>query len=70
MILEGIHDRGMPNPSSMVPPSDVALGRLIACLLEEKLGIRVMLGRTKNLDANVRRVVVQEKPAGDREDYV
>ena len=46
MILEGIHDRGMPNPSCMVPPSDVALGRLIACLLEEKLGIRVMLGRT------------------------
>jgi len=70
MKLEGVHDGGMPKPAHVVPSCDVALGRLIACGLHEKVGVRVLLGRTMDLDADVRRVVVEEKPACNREDYV
>lgn len=70
MKLEGVHDGGMPKPTHMVTSCDVALGRLITCRLHEKVGVRVLLGSTMDLDADVRRVVVEEKPAGNREDYV
>jgi hypothetical protein len=70
MKLEGIHDGGMPKPAHVVPSCDISLGSLIACRLHEKVGIRVLLGRTTDLDADVRRVVVEEIPAGNREDYV
>jgi hypothetical protein len=53
MKLEGIHDGGMPKPAHVVPSCDVSLGRLIACRLHEKVGIRVLLGSTTDLNADV-----------------
>jgi hypothetical protein len=59
MKLEGIHDSSMPEPTHVTPSRDVALGRLIDCWLHEEVGIRVLLGLTTDLDADVRRVVVK-----------
>jgi len=70
MKLEGVHDRGMSEPTHEVPTRDVALGSLIASQLHEKVRVRVPLGRTTDLDADVRWVMVEEKPAGDRDDHV
>ena len=65
MKLEGVHDGGMPEPAHVVPCRDVALGSLIASQLHEEVRVRVPLGWTTDLDADVRGVVVEEKPAGD-----
>ena len=65
MKLEGVHDRGVPEPTHVVPTRDVALGSLIASQLHEEVRVRVPLGWTTDLDTDVRGVVVEEKPAGD-----
>jgi hypothetical protein len=65
MKLEGVHDGGMPEPAHVVPCRDVALGSLIASQLHEEIRVRVPLGWTTDLDADVRGVMVEEKPAGD-----
>ena len=57
--LEGIHDGSMPEPAHVAPSRDVALGGLIDCWIHEEVGIRVLLGRPMDLDADVRRVVVE-----------
>ena len=70
MKLEGVHDGGMPEPTHVVPTRDVALGSLIASQLHEEVRVRVPLGWATDLDADVRWVVVEEKPACDRDDNI
>ena len=70
MKLEGVHDRGMSEPTHVVPTRDVALGSLIASKLHEEVRVRVPLGWATDLDADMRWVVVEEKPTGDRNDHV